>query len=623
MQSPSFILEQKYLAHRQKYKSGYSDGKELSGLNELLAEAIVLQDFALITRINNYKVYTHTVFNRYNDALTDLKDSFRFFEEVKPENPNYNIVKIDLFISAGTLYISLHEYTEAITYFEQAAVTAVEINDEQEIIYAKNGLSQCYWAEEMFEEMLAINQELLDFCTNRDPNADDYYYHIAYCKANMGVAYGDLGKNDLERQTMEAVELILQEHRDVNLYINNANNLMDAYNKSLDIESAKPLMERTTSYLPDELPLELKAIYELMKGNFCFLTQAYENAMEHYQNVIDYETAGRLTKYADIALNKLLESCIELERFDTSKKYLKLYKKTLKEHYKISRGEAMARQEALFKFKVLQEESRHNKELFEREKIAKEKIEQEKQRVQLLNQELEAFTRMVAHDLKSPLRSINGFMSILKRRMGAKLSSEETELIELVVSSTTQMDRLLYKLLEYARLDNSTINFSPVNLGDLMEEVSRVLHHEITSSNTEIIIASSLPTIQGEPNYLLILFQNLVSNAMKFIPKERKPRILIKSIVKENSTIIDISDNGIGISKDKWGNVFETFTRLNSQAEYKGTGLGLATCKKVMDLHESTIKVNTSTEAGTTFRLEFANASIEEALPELIQAKTL
>ena len=125
MESNESRLEQKYFAHRKKYKSGYNDAAQLENLELLLREAREINAEFLEVRINNYKVYTYTVFNDYNSALLELNESFKKFELLIPIEPKYSVLKTDLYVTAGILYVSLNKYQDAISYFEEAARLAL------------------------------------------------------------------------------------------------------------------------------------------------------------------------------------------------------------------------------------------------------------------------------------------------------------------------------------------------------------------------------------------------------------------------------------------------------------------------------------------------------------------
>jgi signal transduction histidine kinase len=234
--------------------------------------------------------------------------------------------------------------------------------------------------------------------------------------------------------------------------------------------------------------------------------------------------------------------------------------------------------------------------------------EQEKRRVAIetvvdqlseKNAELERFAYISSHDLKEPLRTITSFSQLLSRRYAGKFDADADEYIGFITGAAKRMHQLISDLLEYSRVSARTLPFSEIDLLDTCRASLENLRQAISESDANILI-DALPQVVGDATQLGLLIQNLVSNAIKFTPKDRKPKIVITARPGEIGWIISIADNGIGIPTTTQ-DVFEIFRRLHAGDEYPGTGVGLAICKRIIQRHGGNIWYETIQGEGTTF----------------------
>jgi signal transduction histidine kinase len=232
------------------------------------------------------------------------------------------------------------------------------------------------------------------------------------------------------------------------------------------------------------------------------------------------------------------------------------------------------------------------------------KILEARQKLEQSNAELEQFAYVASHDLKEPLRMITLYTQMIKRKIKAHLDTETEEFMGFVVDGTKRMQQLLDDLLEYSRLGKKgTKNI--IDLNDVMLVVQQNLKIPITN-NGVILKADTLPKVNAVFSEMIQLFQNLVGNAIKFKKLDENPTIHvgIKSITNK-SFIIQIQDNGIGMEAQGMEKIFNLFERLHTRDAYEGTGIGLATCKKVIENLGGKITVDSVYGKGSTFYLEF------------------
>lgn len=218
-----------------------------------------------------------------------------------------------------------------------------------------------------------------------------------------------------------------------------------------------------------------------------------------------------------------------------------------------------------------------------------------------VNDELEQFTYMASHDLKSPLRTILAICNLLK---DDNLSTEDLHIyLDLIKSDALKINKLVSSLLEYSKIGFVNVEMSSLDLGPIVEKVVDHFNFDSDSKKTNITIGV-LPRINGSEVLLTQLFENILSNALKYNDNEI-PEIIIRTAADGNS--VEIVDNGIGIPKKRIHDIFKAFIRLHSSNKYEGSGVGLATCKKIMDIHLGTISVISEEEKGSTFILTFMN----------------
>jgi signal transduction histidine kinase len=215
------------------------------------------------------------------------------------------------------------------------------------------------------------------------------------------------------------------------------------------------------------------------------------------------------------------------------------------------------------------------------------------------NKDLEEFGYVVSHDLKEPLRSVAGFLELLKRRCHEQLDDKARGYIDRSLAGAERMRVLIEDLLSYSRVSTGTRAPQAVKLEQTVKEALAALEKSIHDSDARIEVGA-LPVVQGEPAQLVALFQNLIANAIKF-RREEPPVIRVRAREEGDVWQFSVQDNGIGIDPEQFERVFQVFQRLHGQDEYPGTGIGLAVCKKIVERHGGRIWLESEPGAGTTF----------------------
>lgn len=215
------------------------------------------------------------------------------------------------------------------------------------------------------------------------------------------------------------------------------------------------------------------------------------------------------------------------------------------------------------------------------------------------NRELERFTSIASHDLQEPLRTIGNMTQLISRKYATNFDDQGKKILDYVTHATTRMTVMIKGLLEFSRIGNKRETVE-VNCQEVVHTI--VLDFDAALKAVQgTITVHELPKIKGNPVELRMLFQNLISNGLKFRKADTPPVIEISA--KDNSTHVEfcIKDNGIGIEQADHEKIFMIFQRLNPLEQYEGTGLGLAYCRKIVELHGGKIWINSTKNVGSAF----------------------
>ena len=197
-----------------------------------------------------------------------------------------------------------------------------------------------------------------------------------------------------------------------------------------------------------------------------------------------------------------------------------------------------------------------------------------------INQELETFTYSISHDLRSPLRAMEGYAHTLLEEHAADLGPEAADYARRILNSSVYMDQMLRDLLDYSRLDHIETAMIPVSLDESLQEILDNLAVDAAGQRPEIQVDRPLLSIQADSTVLRQVLTNLLTNALKFVDPSKSPRIRIWSQSEAGRVKIWVEDNGIGIAPDNQQRIFGLFQRLHPKTAYPGTGVGLALVKK-------------------------------------------
>ena len=235
----------------------------------------------------------------------------------------------------------------------------------------------------------------------------------------------------------------------------------------------------------------------------------------------------------------------------------------------------------------------------EKLKLANQELALRIGKLESMNHELEQFTYIASHDLQEPLKTVTSIVDLLIKDQNIQNSAKTAKYLEFISRGTNRMSQLVKGLMDYSRIGNNR-EVSKIDCNDILKSIEEDLSVKIKETKTRINY-NKLPIINGFDLEIRLLFQNLIINGIKFVSAGTNPIIIIKCEELNDRWEFSVQDNGIGIDKKFLHKIFLIFQKLHNSNEYAGTGIGLAHCKKIIELHEGKIWVESELEKGSTF----------------------
>lgn len=250
------------------------------------------------------------------------------------------------------------------------------------------------------------------------------------------------------------------------------------------------------------------------------------------------------------------------------------------------------------------------RKLYEKELLAARKqAETANLKLQQINEELEHFTSIVSHDLQAPVNTILGLLSLLEMRQTDTTVANDIDIPDLIGKNAHRMKSIIHETLDFTRLKNKKTDFENVSINKVCNQCIEMLRSEIEKNNAVFNIPE-LPFVYGNKTQLIRLFQNLFSNAIKY-HSEASPVVTISFEEKKKHILFTVQDNGIGFGEENEGKIFDFMKRLVSDSFVEGNGIGLSSCKRIIENHGGTISAKSKVGKGSAFYFSLPKSVIK------------
>ena len=566
-------------------------------LNKKLGKYKIAKDYYirtkdLATQVNDYEAISYAynglgtlqgVVGEFGEAINSYLQTADLAQRQK--KPKDELVA---WTNIADIYTKSNNFDLALENIKKAQLLAIKTNDSSKIADVLNSYGRILNAKNDFQEALKRHKEaLMIFESIGDKR------HILVSLTNMADVYvksGDYKNAEIYFTKCFEYKDRFEYYEHPNLYLK----LGNMYQKTQKNEEA------ITAYKKSLELANARSFKDIIQKSNRGLAEVYKE-MGQYQNAYTYlETANAYgdTLFNDDKSKRLAEAQY---KFDVEKGEKEIQSLRLTQNrYWLATILIFSSAVIIALVYFLSLKGKNNQLLLQKNS----EIQFQNDRLEKSNEILRQFAYASAHDLKEPLRSISSFVFIIEKRYAKLLPPEASEYMNFVTSGVKRMESLLSALLEYSTVasDEQVVKQS-TSLKLVVSDVKHNLHSTIIEKQAIIEADGFLPAVWISRLHLTQLFQNLVSNSLKF--SNRQPIVHISGKVQDNNLIISVRDNGIGMKQEYSDKIFRLFQRLSRSPQYEGTGIGLAICKHIVDKYNGKIWFDSVEGESTTFHLSF------------------
>lgn len=533
----------------------------------------------------------------YNEILDYGKEVLRISQE-------YNDIEKEIIASSnlGIYYGSRLDYKSAIKYFFSSLEKSKEIQFDRQTAQNLINLGTIYARLFNPKESLSNYQAVVE------------KYDQVLVDTTRTIIYNNIGNIHFEEKSYEeskknfqkslALAEQIQYTEMIALALAHLGKLSCEEN---DFETALSFADRANELLEDLGDVNAKSINVLNFAKLAHHSGDFETAILHLKEGIEISKKVRNEENEIACYSLLAEFYRDKRDFENAFYFKSLYAEKQEDYLKKMRNRQILDQEIKFATREKEQQidalTRANKlqaMLLQKQ----EEIERANEQLTQANEELKQFAYVASHDLKEPLRMIGSYTQIINRKFASELDESTQLYFHYVTDGVERMNNLLDGLLKYATVGRGAQDLKIIDLNDTMVICQANLRLLIEETETKLEV-NDLPSILGIRSLLSQLFQNLISNAIKFRNKDTIPEISVRCEEKGNEYLISIKDNGIGIKEEYKERIFVIFQRLHARTDYEGTGIGLAICHKIMQRMGGKIWVESEFGKGSTFFFTF------------------
>ncbi|MFK7775734.1 MAG: tetratricopeptide repeat protein [Saprospiraceae bacterium] len=587
--------------------------------------------------------YTHQRRNNYQEALNFFQQGIDLAEKFPDDIESAKMARV--YTQRSSIYQVLGDYKKAFDNQMQSLLICEKNDDFDGIANAQYNLGTIFFYQNQFERAREHYEKAKVICDQLKQERLIYS-----CLAALGSVNEKLGESELSLEyNIKSLELasklnyktgigyakgnIAANYLSVNNFAKAEEYCKDAISIKLDLEDRNGAIgskiDLSRVYLQWNKPKEaIIVLDEALELANIVESKSRQSDIYKYLSVV-YEELNNNSKALEytkryVALKDSLLNEKTLEEMGTSKQRYQLEKKEHDIEMLQKENELLEQRElnqslqkyvfGLFTIAFLlfiwwyraklRYQNNVNRILEEKNELLNsmnDEIEIKNKQLEHSNEDLKQFAYVASHDLKEPLRMINSYTNLLQRRYMASFDESGKEFMNYITDAVGRMETLLDDLLDFSRAGTQPTPTNFTSTQDVMVMVEANLRHRLELLNATLVIKNdNLPSVKAHRTQMIQLLQNLVSNGMKF-KGEKDPIVEVDCLKKDNKYIFSVKDNGIGISKENLEKVFEMFRRLHTREEYEGTGIGLATCKRIVTTWGGDIWVESEEGNGCTF----------------------
>ena len=589
-------------------------------------------------------ILSKCAFSNYYVKQSDFKKALDFAHECLVQLDNNglksdSVLLAEVYNQLSQVYIKRQEYSEALKYSQPLLDLSRKNKDVEKELNALNNIAIYHGTKSDYKTAMEYFIQVLDKSTSIN-----YRNNIAQCLINIGTIYAHLFNYE---DALDRYQTVIRNYQDVLdfytqvILLNNVGNIYYTKNQP---EIAK-------LYFEDALKLATKSNYtemvvhslaqlsrvEVAIDNFDIAIEHANRAQElikdlgdvngkqinlinlgniHFQKK-NFERAIILTSQGIVAAKRMKDDTseirgyqllsrihTELKDFEKALQYQNIYTQAQESFNRLQRNRQTLDLEIKYAIKEKQKEIEQLTKENEYQALLLEQnaqISNQNEKLLQANEELRQFAYVASHDLKEPLRMIGSYTQLIEKRHQHEFTDDSKVYFDFVKEGVTRMNNLLDGLLKYTTIGKTEEEFEEVYLKDAAQIAIMNLRVRIEETNATINL-SELPKVTSVQSLLILLFQNLISNAIKFKDPDSDPIVYISSEEKDSEWIISVRDNGIGINPDFKERIFVIFQRLHTRSKYHGTGIGLAICQKIIQRLGGRIWVESELGHGANFK---------------------
>lgn len=533
----------------------------------------------------------------------------------------------------------------AYQYAIQAESVAIQNNNEYQIASTQLVLTNILIQNGIYKEALSKNWDALQYFSKIEDSSKE-----AKCWKYMALIYRFLGDKQKQQEYNKKCLEITKKLQDPIEEIKILNNIGHTYFELEQYDQAEAIFKRNLE--STHLTKDLHAVSLKNLGKLYFKKKEYDKAKTIFKITIsiakkhnlpiyviasthflghiylNQNQAAKAVPYLKTAVDEiykkkvfktellmqyeaLVEALLAVGKSAEAKHYFQKYKELNKFLNKQAKDQAIKSLQFKFEINEVAKErsllAAQNKQL----QLANNKIQEQRlivvaqtEELKAVNEALKSFAHRVAHDIKQPIRTIINFVGLLEREVAGDLSKRGKEFMNFITIATKDIVQFIDDILKYTESDQSSQPATLVNCTVVIEQIKNRLLAQLQETSGTILY-NELPSIHAHEALLVQVFQNLISNAIKFRRPNVAPIIKIQGTETEEEYIFELADNGIGIKEEHQEKVFQLFSRLHSKSEYEGSGIGLSTVLKILKRYSATITLRSIYGEGTTFRIVF------------------